>query len=288
MDLLPAGTHPGLVRLQVSDLRRSTDYYEGVIGLRVRYTAQDAALLLSHGLERPLVELHARAGVRPVPSHGAYGLHHFALLVPDRAALGRFAAHLARRGVRFAAADHRVSEALYLWDPDGLGIEVYADRPRERWQYVGGQLVMTTERLDLADLVATGSAAPWDGMPAGTMMGHLHLHVGSLDAAEAFYHRALGLDRTVWTYPGALFFAAGGYHHHLGTNTWSPGPAAAPDQARLLDWTLVVPDPDAAAAAARRLRAAGFTVDAGDASESWIAVDPWGTCVRLTSRPDPA
>jgi catechol 2,3-dioxygenase len=119
----------------------------------------------------------------------------------------------------------------------------------------------------------------WTGAPAGTTMGHVHLHVGDLDGARRFYHAALGLDLTVTGYPGALFLSAGGYHHHLGVNTWSPGPAATDDQARLLDWELVLPDETGAAAAAQSLQAAGrgASHDAGE----WTAVDPWGTRLRI-------
>jgi catechol 2,3-dioxygenase len=120
-------------------------------------------------------------------------------------------------------------------------------------------------------------------MPAGTVIGHVHLHVGDLAAAAAFYHAALGFDKVVWDYPGALFMSAGGYHHHLGTNTWSPGPAAAEDQARLLSWELVVPRREDAADAARSLSRAGFSATEEDASGAWRADDPWGTTLRIIS-----
>jgi catechol 2,3-dioxygenase len=276
---LPDGTSVGSVRVQVSDLRRSADYYQEVLGLRVDVQASDVAALTPHASGRPLVWLHAGRTVRP-SLRGAFGLYHFALLLPDRVALGRLAAHLSRRRVRVASADHRVSEALYLWDPDGLGIEVYADRPRSDWTHEGRELVMTTEPLDMGALVRAAGNRPWDGMPAGTAMGHVHLHVGGLDAAEAFYHRALGFEKTVWSYPGARFFSAGGYHHHLATNIWSPGPAAAPDRARLLEWEVVVPG-EAAQMAAQSLRAAGYAAEA--AGDGWTAADPWGTSLRIVS-----
>jgi catechol 2,3-dioxygenase len=125
-----------------------------------------------------------------------------------------------------------VSEALYLWDPDGLGIEVYADRPRSAWRQRDRELVMTTDPLDISSVIDAGGSQPWEGMPSGTKIGHVHLRVGNLDEGERFYHAALGLDKTVWTYPGALFMAACGYHHHLGTNTWSSGPRAKDDEER--------------------------------------------------------
>jgi catechol-2,3-dioxygenase len=189
-----------------------------------------------------LVELRERTGARPVPPGGRLGLYHYAILLPDRGALGRFVRHLTEQGIRAGASDHRVSEALYLHDPDGLGIEVYADRPQSRWRQRNGELVMATEPLDLDALVAAAGARPWTGMPAGTRMGHVHLHVGDVAGASAFYHDALGFDRMVWSYPGALFMAAGGYHHHLGVNTWAAHQtAASDDDACLLEWRINLP-----------------------------------------------
>ena len=275
---LPGATSVGSVHLQVSDLGRSLDYYQRVIGLRAQDTTADSAILTAHDDERALVTLHGRAGVTP-GRRGAFGLYHFALLLPDRAALGRFAAHLVSHRLQVSAADHLVSEALYLWDPDGLGIEVYADRPPAAWRYRERELVMTTDPLDMPGLITAGGGEPWDGAPKGTTMGHVHLHVGSLDAAEAFYHRALGLDQTVWSYPGALFLSAGGYHHHLGTNVWAPGPAPAADQARLLEWQLIVPSEEDVTSAARSLRDGGHDVD--EAAAGFHAADPWGTVVHV-------
>jgi len=277
---LPEKTHVGVVRLQVSDLRRSSDYYQRVLGFRVEQHSADAAALSPREDDRVLVWLHTHPGVMPAP-RGAFGLYHFAILLADRAALGQFAAHLSRLHTRVAMADHRVSEALYLWDPDGLGIEVYADRPPETWEHQGRQLVMTTDPLDVSNLIAAGHQGAWDGIPAATTIGHVHLNVGSLEKAEGFYHRALGFDTTVWDYPGALFFSAGGYHHHVGTNTWSPGPSATEDQARLLEWELVVPSVDDRVEGARSLRASGYTV--AETDQGCTTTDPWGTQLRIVA-----
>ena len=275
---LPAETRLGRVRLQIADLDRSLAFYESILGLRVLDRAGDAAVLGAHDEETPLVELVERPGVRPVPPRGLLGLYHVAFLLPDRAALGRFVRHLAGAGVRAGSADHLVSEALYLRDPDGLGIEVYADRPREAWRHDGRQIAMATDPLDVQSLVEAAGDTPWTGAPAGTAVGHVHLHVGDLDRAAAFYHEALGLDKIVWGYPGALFLSAGGYHHHLGTNTWAAGePPAGEDDARLIEWTLVVPTAEDAEAAAQSLASAGHPVDA----EGRVA-DPWGTSLRIT------
>jgi catechol 2,3-dioxygenase len=279
---LPEGTRLGPVSLQVSDLSRSIAYYEDVLGLRVVWRGASEAALSPHDDNRLLVRLKERPGIRPVPPHGLLGLYHFAILLPDRASLGRFLTHLAEIGAHPGTADHDVSEAAYLSDPDGLGVEVYADRPRETWRHDGNrQLVMRTAALDVGALVGAAGGMPWTGMPAGTVIGHVHLHVGDLAAAEAFYHAALGFDKTVWDYPGASFLAAGGYHHRLGTNTWSPGPPADDRHARLLSWDIVVPRFQDAAAARQSLQAAGYEVH-GDGSNV-RALDPWGTPLRIVA-----
>jgi catechol 2,3-dioxygenase len=277
---LPDETRVGAVHLQVSDLSRALEYYERVLGLRAHEQHGDRAMLGAHDDHRALVSLETRPGITSA-HRGAFGLFHFAILLPDRAALGRFAAHLSTMNVRVGMADHLVSEALYLWDPDGLGIEVYADRPRSAWQHRDREVVMTTDPLDIDDVIAAAGGQPWEGMPAGTRMGHVHLHVGDLAEAEAFYRSALGFEKMNWTYPGALFLAAGGYHHHLGTNVWSPGPRAREDEARLLQWELVVPRAEDAAAAAQSLRAAGYEANATE--KDCVAVDPWGTQLRVVS-----
>ena len=277
---LPDATRLGAVRLQVADLGRSLDYYQRVLGLRLLDRDAGQAALGAEGEEQPLVVLHERPGVRPVPRSGLLGLYHFAILLPDRQALGRFVAHLGTLGEHAGSADHAVSEALYLTDPDGLGIEVYADRPRSRWQHHNRELYMTTDRLDIRSLLAAAGERPWTGMPSGTTMGHVHLHVGDLERAEAFYHRALGFDKMVWSYPGALFLSAGGYHHHLGSNTWSAGLPATPGDARLLHWTIVLPAAADIADAARSLHAAGQ--EAQESADGLVSTDPWGTSVRLS------
>jgi catechol 2,3-dioxygenase len=187
-------------------------------------------------------------------------------------------------------SDHFVSEAVYLTDPDGLGIEVYADRPRDAWRYDDRQLYMTTNHLDVDDVVRSAGGERWTGMPAGTLLGHVHLYVGDIGEAEAFYHNALGFDKVVWSYPGALFMSAGGYHHHLGTNTWARGaPPATDEDARLLEWEILVPSPKDANEAADHVKGAGYEVQraksAGSGAQTfegdWILTDPWGTTLRL-------
>jgi catechol 2,3-dioxygenase len=263
----------------VADLQRSIDFYERVLGLRVGTRTDDTATLTPHADARVLVELREKRGVQPAPKRGAFGLYHFAILLPHRADLGRFISHLASLGIRFGAADHLVSEAVYLTDPDGLGIEVYSDRPRESWEVRGREVAMATDALDLDDLISVGGPTEWTGAPRGTVLGHVHLHVGNLEVGERFYHATLGFDKIVWGYPGALFLSAGGYHHHLGTNTWSAGPSPTDDQAQLLEWELLLPTGADVAAAVASLAGAGHATEPD--GSSWTARDPWGTRVRI-------
>lgn len=274
---LPDGLRLGEVSLQVADLARSLEYYESVLGLRVVDRGEGRASLAPHDEERVLIELVERPGARPAGRRSLLGLYHFAILLPDRASLGRFVRHLAEIGARAGAADHLVSEAFYLQDPDGLGIEVYADRPREGWQRVGRELMMATDPVDAEGLVAEAGDTRWGGMPRGTVMGHVHLHVGELGRAGEFYAEALGFDRTVTRYPGALFLGAGGYHHHLGTNTWAGPSARTPgdEDARLLHWSIELPTAEDVDAVARSLAAGGHETTHGDGG--LMTRDPWGT-----------
>ena len=277
---LPDAMRLGGVRLQIADLARSLEFYERTLGLRVVERTATEAALAAHGDDRVLVELVERSGARPA-GRGRLGLFHFAILLPDRPALGRFVRHLAEIGVHAGAGDHLVSEAFYLADPDGLGIEVYADRPRSTWRRQGRELMIATDPVDVRGVVAAGGDEPWTGMPAGTVMGHVHLHVGDLARGSAFFSDALGFDRITWRYPGALFLGAGGYHHHLGTNTWagSGAPPPADDDARLLEWTIELPTEDDVLAAAESLTRAGHPVDA--VADGKLTRDPWGTAIRL-------
>ena len=277
---LPEASRLGPVKLQVSDLARSVAYYESVIGLETISRGEGNARLGARGGDSMLVGLRERKGAAPVPRRGLLGLYHFAILVPDRAVLGRFLRHLTSLGVHVGMADHLVSEALYLTDPDGLGIEVYADRPRDSWRTTDRQVAMATDPLDAENLLAAGGDAPFTGLPAGTVIGHVHLHVGDIERAAHFYHEGLGFDKMVWNYPGALFLAAGGYHHHLGTNTWAAGqPAAGDGDARLIEWEVWVPAVEDAAAALTNVESLGHPVER-DARGGTVN-DPWGTKVRI-------
>jgi catechol 2,3-dioxygenase len=214
---LPPDAHIGQVSLTVRDLDRSLQFYRGVLGF-----AELSPGRLGPAGGRTLLELHERKDAVARPRRSS-GLFHFAILVPSRAALGRSLRRLAeQRWPLSGAADHLVSEALYLDDPDGLGIEIYRDRPRETWRASNGELAMATDPLDLQAVHdEPGAETPWIGLESGTVMGHVHLHVPHLESAEEFYCERIGFAPIVRRYPGALFVAAGGYHHHLGLNTWA-------------------------------------------------------------------
>ncbi len=277
---LPSDLQLGPVCLLVSDLSRSLHFYGELLGLQAHRRADGTAVLGSIGGGHPLVELRERPDIARAPEGGRPGLYHFALLLPSRGELGRFVRHLAGRGIPIGAADHAVSEAVYLTDPDGLGIEVYADRPAEEWEYHRGQLRMGTRPLDLGALVSDAGPGEWEGFPHDTRMGHLHLHVADLDRAAEFYEEALGLSRTVWNYPGALFLAAGGYHHHLGLNTWATRTeSAGEDEARLLHWSLRLSRPEALEAVRRRFEESGYSPDT--TSGGIVIRDPWKTELRI-------
>ena len=280
---LPDATHLGAVRLQISDLGRSLEWYQRVLGLVVASRTDTTAVLAVKGESAPLIELREKKGVRPVPRRGLLGLYHYAILLPDRLALGRFIAHLATVGMRAGMSDHFVSEAVYIDDPDGLGIEVYSDRPRSDWKHSQGELKMATDPLDAQSLVTAAAGAKWDGLPQGTVIGHVHLYVGDIDRAAAFYHDLIGFDKVVWSYPGALFMSAGGYHHHLGTNIWAAqSPPASESDAKLIEWEIVVPAANDVSAVEASVRNGGGPVDRE--GSSIVLRDPWGTAVRVRTK----
>lgn len=219
----------GVVTLAVADLPAVAQFYREIIGLTEIEHSANQALFGSDG--RPLLRLTSLARGQGYPRRP--GLFHLALLLPSREDLGQWLRHLADKNYPLdGAADHLVSEALYLSDPEGNGIEIYRDRPRSEWQFTaGGEVKMATMALDLQSLLTDGNPDRFDGMPDNTNMGHIHLQVNDLAAAVHFYHDILGFDKMA-TMPGAGFLGAGGYHHHLGVNVWrsrhsEPRPANA-------------------------------------------------------------
>jgi catechol 2,3-dioxygenase len=228
---LPADAHIGQVSLTVHNLDRSLLFYRDVLGFTETHR-EGRRSVLAPPAGRALIELHEKTNAIARPGRSA-GLYHFAILVPSRAALGRSLRRLTdKRWPLSGAADHLVSEALYLDDPDGLGIEIYRDRPRAAWRTASsGEIVMATDPLDLQSIHdEPGAASPWTGLDAATVMGHVHLHVPHLDTAEAFYCDRIGFSPMVRGYPGALFVAAGGYHHHLGLDIWAGRGAPPPPE----------------------------------------------------------
>lgn len=234
-----------------------------------------------HGSDRVLLELQELPGVQPIAERSRLGLYHTAFLLPTREDLSSFVRHLWKLGVQFGAGDHAVSEAIYLVDPDGLEVEVYADRPREQWSYANGKLRMGTGavRFEALPTVAEDS---WQGAPAGTTVGHVHLYIADLQSAAEFYCAGLGLEITVQI-PSALFTSAGGYHHHVGLNVWAAGsPLASERDARLLSWQLVLPNAHDVEHVVRRLLQAGYAETPGYAGERTFTDDS-GVTVALVA-----
>jgi catechol 2,3-dioxygenase len=267
--IAPATT-VGAVHLTVADLDRSLAYYQHAVGLRPRERAGSTAVL---GGEEELLVLVEEPGARPAPRHT--GLFHFAILLPTRHDLARWLVHAAQQRVPLEGlSDHLVSEAIYLRDPDGHGIEIYRDRPREEWPMDGEQVRMATLPLDVDDLVGVldGGEPAFPGLPASTTMGHVHLQVARIPETEAFYRDVLGFDVMARYGHQATFLAAGGYHHHLGANTWASAGATPPPpgSAALRHATILLPD------AAERDRLAARAADAGQEPE----VRPEGVLVR--------
>lgn len=255
----------GAVALTVADLERSKAFYTATLGMQVQAESQDELMLGVDG--RALVKLKALPGAKP--ARKVTGLYHFAVLLPSRPALAEMLMQLARTGTPTGAgariqgvADHGVSEALYLADPDGNGIELYRDREEREWPRLPeGGLDMLTEELDVEGVMASlnGEQPEWRGMPAGTRMGHVHLHVSELESAEAFYRQVIGLGLVQRYGPSAAFLASGRYHHHVGINTWAGqgAPPPPPGSTGLRWFELEFADSAALQGALERARAAG-------------------------------
>jgi catechol 2,3-dioxygenase len=283
--MLPSATHIGSVHLTVADLEAQRSFYERALGLR-ELERDGSTVRLGPDGGPVILELTGDPDA-PRRPHGTTGLYHLAVLVPGRADLGQALRRVIESGWRFTgASDHLVSEALYLNDPEGNGIEIYRDRPREEWARSDeGVIQMATLPLDLDGVLGEIEAAePVPAlMPAGTHIGHVHLQVANLRDAETFYSGALGFEVTVRTYPGALFVSAGGYHHHIGLNTWESAGGSPPPEGStgLRSFELVLPTTDDANLVADRAREAGAQVETGDGTA--IVLDPWQDAVLLTT-----
>lgn len=263
----------GQVALTVHDIDRVTEFYRSVLGLE--FLAKDGAIATLGAGEVPLLELRRDVAARQ-HDRREVGLFHTAFLLPTRGDLGRWLSHATQRGVLLqGAADHGVSEALYLSDPEGNGIEIYADRPRDRWTMRGDMVEMPNDPIELPELAASGAGEAWHGAPAGTTVGHVHLQVGDIPQAEAFYRDRLGLALT-WRYPKASFYGSGGYHHHVATNVWNSLGAGTVDRpvTGLAEIQLLASD-----AAVLTALAGGVPVDGDDV----LLQDPWGNAFRVVA-----
>lgn len=276
----------GYVSLNVSDIQTSLEFYRSILGFRVLgRSSNDRALLSSNGNVSHLVELlRARDNEPTSRIIKRPGLYHFAILLPERKYLADMLVNLRenRNKVQFdGLADHLVSESIYIRDPDFNGIEIYRDRPSSEWNWKRGQIEMATLRLNKDDMLKESTEKGWSEMPAKTTIGHVHLHVRDLQKAMKYYHEILGLNLTT-SYPGAYFFAAGGYHHHIATNTWL-GTDIVPTSREgvgLNHFSIELPNKDAFTRSLRQL--SRYDLAVSDLSEGSVFVqDMDGIKIRL-------
>ncbi len=279
--VIDPGTAIGAVHLTISDLRRSVRFYETHLGFTV-HRRDDRSAWLGAGAADLLILTQCETAPRV---RGTTGLYHFAILVPSRADLARSLRRLvATDTIMQGAADHGVSEALYLADEDGIGIEIYRDRPRDQWPMASGRLRMGADPLDLEALLEeAGRADSAAGLPQGTVIGHVHLHVSTLDEAQTFYVDLLGFELTQRYGPSALFVAAGGYHHHIGLNTWAGvgAPPPPPGAIGLKHFEVAFPGSGAREGVVSRLNAAGVVPEPVDGG--LLIRDPAKNAILLTT-----
>ena len=279
---LPATLRLGAVHLAVSDLDSSIAFYQNAIGLRLHSREKSVAAMGTGG--EGLIVVHEQPGALRAGRHA--GLYHYALLFPSREELARAALRLAATQTPIlGASDHGTHEAIYLPDPDGNGIELAADRPREAWPdlsnpgWDGGPRPLDLDGL----LTVVAGEEPRRQAGPGLVVGHVHLHVGDIERGLRFYRDVLGFER-MFSMPTAAFVAAGGYHHHLGFNTWRGEgvPPAPPDRVGMLHWTVVLDDAEEVAAVRERVRAAGVEAEERDGG-GFVVRDPWGISVLFTA-----
>jgi catechol 2,3-dioxygenase len=276
----PPVTFVGQVNLKVQNLERALAFYKEVIGFKVYEQTERSAKLTADG-KTVLLSIEQPEDVIPKQARTA-GLYHFALLLPQRSDLANIVRHFLKLGYPLqGASDHLVSEALYLADPDGNGIEIYTDRPASKWEWNNNEVVMATEALDAENLLAEGLDEAWDGLPAGTVMGHIHLHVSELANTEEFYTKGLGFEVVCRYGSQALFISSGQYHHHIGLNTWNGVGAPKPrvNSVGLESFTLVLPDEETVIATIAQLKEIGASVT--EEEYGVYAVDPSGNRINL-------
>jgi catechol 2,3-dioxygenase len=276
-DMHAAPLRIGTVRLKVRDLDVVSTFYQSVLGLSPVATSEHRVTLGAGST--PLLELEGDPSLSPLDPRQA-GLFHTAFLLPTRSDLARWVAHAAEARVPLqGASDHIVSEAFYLADPEGNGIEVYADRPVSAWHGENGEIRMSTDPLDLPDLLQSVEGTEWSGFPEGSI-GHVHLQVGDTGEADGFYHDVLGLDIAA-RYPGARFYGSGGYHHQLAGNIWNSRRAGKrPEGIAGLDAVeIIVRNPQDLAAIAARAESVGIASITN--TDALTLHDPWGTAITL-------
>lgn len=280
--IINENTSLGLVKLKVENLARSITFYESIIGLKSINVTDKSAQLTANG-STILIELTEIDDVYTGSHRGHSGLYHYALLLPNRKALGSILRHLIEHGVQLGQADHLVSEALYLSDPDNNGIEIYRDRPRSEWKYDSNNMVkMASDPIDWEGLLKESENEMFYGIDTETVMGHIHLHVADLKKADEFYNGILGFTlESDWSANGALFVGAGGYHHHIGLNVWNGrGARPLPHNATGLEYfTIKLPSDGDRELIAGRLDEAGYPVLRNEGF--MYVVDPFGIGIRL-------
>jgi catechol 2,3-dioxygenase len=276
--VIDPATTIGAVHLTISDLDRSVRFYQAHVGFAVRHREGRTAVLGAAGGNADLLVLSQCETAPRV--RGTTGLYHFAVLVPSRRDLGRALRRMVETDTPLqGVADHGVSEALYLADPDGNGIEVYRDRPRAEWPFVRGELRMGADPLDVEGILAEDDGRDGSGLAAGTIIGHVHLHVSRLADAERFYVGVLGFELMQRYGPAALFVSAGGYHHHIGLNTWAGVGAPPPPSGAigLRHFVVRLPNTSARDGVIDRVRAAGVEIEERD--DGLIVRDPAGNAM---------
>ena len=273
-------TFVGHVKIKVENLERSLTFYQDTLGFDILERTNSTATLTTDG-KTSILSLEQPKNV--IPKQGrTTGLYHFAILLPERSDLANIVVHFVEKGIRFAASDHLVSEALYLDDPDGNGIEIYSDRDPSVWKWESNEVAMTTIRLDIQNLLTSiKPGGKWEGMPQGTVMGHIHLHVAELEKTEEFYIKGLGLG-VVNRFAGqALFMSDEKYHHHVAINVWNGvgAPKPAENSVGLESFTLIFADEQKRQETINNLQEIAAPVI--EEKNQWITQDPSGNRVVL-------
>jgi catechol 2,3-dioxygenase len=272
-------TYVAQVNLKVQSIERSLKFYQEVIGFKILEQTEKSAALTADG-KTVLLSIEQPDQVTPMQGRTT-GLYHYALLLPTRSDLAQIVQHFANIGLRFGSSDHLVSEALYLSDPDGNGIEIYRDREPSEWNWNHGEVEMAVDPLDFRDLLSGVQPQAWNGLPAATVMGHIHLHVSELVKTEEFYTKGLGFEVVNRFGTQALFISTGKYHHHIGLNTWNGVGAPRPSDhsVGLQSFTIIYPGAEARARALANLQNMGVSVT--EENGAFAANDPSGNRILL-------